>query len=188
MWSVSDERSARGMAAGDPDAAAAFVARFQRRVFGLARTITGDDTLAEDVAQEALLRAWRHGGRLRPAARQRRDLAADDHPEPRDRPGPGAAALGRSIPTSCSRSVLAAPGPGPAEAAIAPRTSARLRAALAGLPPEQRRAIVLAGVLGLSGREVAEAEEIPLGHGEDPDPHRDAPPAGGRSAHEERAE
>ena len=39
----------------------------------------------------------------------------------------------------------------------------RLRVAILTLPVEQQRAIVLAGVLGLSGREVAELEEIPLG-------------------------
>jgi RNA polymerase sigma-70 factor (ECF subfamily) len=39
----------------------------------------------------------------------------------------------------------------------------RLREALGTLPAEQRRAIVLAGVVGLTAREVAEREAIPLG-------------------------
>ena len=39
MWAVSDEALIAGLASGDPDAAAAFVRRFQRRVYGLARTI-----------------------------------------------------------------------------------------------------------------------------------------------------
>jgi hypothetical protein len=60
MWSVSDESLVAGLAAGDTNATEAFIARFQRRVYGLARAITRDDVLAEDVAQEALLRAWRH--------------------------------------------------------------------------------------------------------------------------------
>jgi RNA polymerase sigma-70 factor (ECF subfamily) len=38
-----------------------------------------------------------------------------------------------------------------------------LRDALTGLPDEQRRAVVLAGVWGLTAREIAEREEIPLG-------------------------
>ena len=62
MWSVADDALVAGMAAGDADAASAFVERFQRRVFGLAYTIVGDARAAEDVAQEALLRAWRHAG------------------------------------------------------------------------------------------------------------------------------
>ena len=40
----------------------AFVERFQRRVYGLALTVLGDPRAAEDVAQEAMVRAWRHGG------------------------------------------------------------------------------------------------------------------------------
>src|SRR5437773_1693391 len=62
MWSVSDDALVAGLAAGDQDAASAFVRRFQRRVFGLARTIVADDRAAEDVAQEAFMRAWRHAG------------------------------------------------------------------------------------------------------------------------------
>ena len=54
------------MAAGDADAASAFVGRFQRRVYGLALTITGEARTAEDVAQEALLRAWRHAAAYDP--------------------------------------------------------------------------------------------------------------------------
>ena len=38
-----------------------------------------------------------------------------------------------------------------------------LHAALADLPEEQRRAVVLAGVWGLSAREISEQDEIPLG-------------------------
>ncbi len=84
MWTVSDETLVAGLAAGDREAASAFVQRFQRRVYGLARTIVYDD---------------------------------------RD----------------------------------------RLRVALAGLPEEQSRAVVLAGLLGYTAREVGEIEDIPLG-------------------------
>jgi RNA polymerase sigma-70 factor (ECF subfamily) len=66
-------------------------------------------------------------------------------------------------PDELLASVVPAAGPGPEEAAEVMEEVARLRVALAALPLDQRRAIVLAGVLGLSGREVAEVEEIPLG-------------------------
>ena len=68
MWSVSDDALVAGLAAGDSDAASAFVRRFQRRVFGLARTIVPDNRAAEDVAQEAFLRAWRHAAAYDPDA------------------------------------------------------------------------------------------------------------------------
>src|ERR1044072_5147996 len=48
-----------GLAVGDPPAANAFVPRFQGNVSGLALSITRDPTLAEDVSQEAFLRAWK---------------------------------------------------------------------------------------------------------------------------------
>ncbi|HEV8065057.1 MAG TPA: sigma-70 family RNA polymerase sigma factor, partial [Acidimicrobiales bacterium] len=48
------------MATGDEGAGVAFVRRYQRRVFGLAFSIVGDADMAEDIAQEALVRAWRH--------------------------------------------------------------------------------------------------------------------------------
>src|SRR5947208_15124856 len=60
MWEASNEALLAGFVTGDPDAAAAFIRRFQRRVFGLARSIVSDPSLAEDVAQEAFVRAWRH--------------------------------------------------------------------------------------------------------------------------------
>ncbi len=51
-----------GFAAGDTDAATAFVRRYQARVFGLAVTMVGDPAAAEEIAQEAFARAWRHAG------------------------------------------------------------------------------------------------------------------------------
>ncbi len=54
-----------GMAIGDERAAVVFVRRYQKRVFGLAVGMLDDRGVAEDVAQEALLRAWRHVARLR---------------------------------------------------------------------------------------------------------------------------
>lgn len=162
MWSVSDETLYAGLAAGDRDATDAFVARFQRRLYGLARSITGDDRVAEDVAQEALLRAWRHASAYDPRRGSvatwlltiTRNLAIDE--------------IRVRRPAAFDPEVLiamAAPSPdrGPDDLAAVSEDVTRLREALTTLPSDQRRAIVLAGVLGLSGREVAEHESIPLG-------------------------
>src|SRR4051794_33678149 len=62
VWRASDEALLAGLASGDADATVAFVRRYQRRVYGLALTLLRDRDLADDVAQEALLRAWRHAG------------------------------------------------------------------------------------------------------------------------------
>jgi RNA polymerase sigma factor (sigma-70 family) len=162
MWTVSDDALVAGVAAGDQDAASAFVRRFQRRVYGLARTIVMDDRAAEDIAQEAFLRAWRHAAAYDPrrgsvigwlltitrnlaidAVRVRRPLAFDP------------AALVGLDRVSSERQ--------PQELAVLSDDTERLRTALAGLPEEQGRAIVLSGLLGYTAREVGELEDIPLG-------------------------
>ena len=56
---LPDETLLAGLGAGDADLALAFVRRFQRIVFGVAMTIVGDPTAAEDVAQQAFEQAWR---------------------------------------------------------------------------------------------------------------------------------
>jgi RNA polymerase sigma-70 factor (ECF subfamily) len=52
---------------------------------------------------------------------------------------------------------------GPGEHAELADDRERLRVALARLPEEQSRAVLLAGVLGYTAREVGEIEDIPLG-------------------------
>jgi RNA polymerase sigma factor (sigma-70 family) len=159
---TSDEALLAGLAAGDRDSSAAFVRRFQRRVYGLARTIVGDPGTAEDVSQEAFVRAWRYaasydarrGTVLTWLLTIARNVAVDRlrlrQPEPLD-PDVLAAKL-----------QLHHPGEGRDEhAAVADRDE--LREALAILPEDQRRALLLAAYFGRTAAEVAELEAIPIG-------------------------
>src|SRR5580658_10599849 len=57
---LGDEGLLAGVAHGDDAAMAAFVRRYQKRVFGLAYSMLGDTGAAEEVAQEAFVRVWRH--------------------------------------------------------------------------------------------------------------------------------
>jgi len=66
MWTVSDEALLAGLGSGDPGAAAAFVDRFQRRVFGMTLSVLRDRQAAEEAAQEAFVRAWRHASTYDP--------------------------------------------------------------------------------------------------------------------------
>ena len=65
---LSDEALLAGMAVGDQSAAVTFTRRYQRRVFGLAYSMTSDAGVAEDVAQEAMLQGLAPRACVRPEA------------------------------------------------------------------------------------------------------------------------
>jgi RNA polymerase sigma factor (sigma-70 family) len=159
----SDESLLAGLAAGDVEAAVAFVRRFQRRVYGLAVTIVRDPDGAEDVAQETFLRAWRHAAAY-DARRGRvstwllaitRNLAID---AVRLR---GGDRLDREL--LASRLLVSGTEGEPADRVWQLDDSERVRLALDGLPEEQRQAIVLAGCFGRTALEISELEGVPLG-------------------------
>jgi RNA polymerase sigma-70 factor (ECF subfamily) len=157
----SDEALLAGLAAGDREAAAAFVRRFQRRAYGLARTIVGDRGEAEDVAQEAFVRAWRYAASY--DARRGtvltwiltivRNVAVDRLRVRRAEP--------LDPETVAAKLQLQNADRDRDEAARLERS--RLREAVATLPSEQRRALVLALFFGRTAQEVATHESIPLG-------------------------
>jgi RNA polymerase sigma-70 factor (ECF subfamily) len=132
------------MVVEDPDAATAFVRRFQAQVFGLAVAVTRDRTLAEDVAQEAFLRAWRAAPTFDRARGSvagwlltiTRNVAID------------AVRARRSDPTDddeLDRLLhLTLTGEDTAEVASTAVEAARALATLRRGPPEQARAVVLA--------------------------------------------
>jgi RNA polymerase sigma factor (sigma-70 family) len=156
-----DDLLLAGLCAGDPLLTVAFVGRFQRIVFGVALGVVGDSGLAEDVAQQAFERAWSRGstydarrGSVRSwLIRITHNLAVD------------AARVRRPFPieTEALDLLIAAILNGPEHQAVAREASAELRQALAALPAEQARAVVLSAVHGLTAREVAAFEAIPLG-------------------------
>lgn len=163
-WTPADDALLAGYGDGDPKAAASFIRRHQARVYGLALSIVVDPVLAEDVSQEAFTRAWRHAATY--DARRgsvttwlltiTRNQAID------------ALRLRRCVPvdpTTLAALDMKATGldAEPGEAAERADQAGRLRTALAGLPENQRRALVLAGLMGRTAKEVSEREDIPLG-------------------------
>ncbi|MFF3325082.1 RNA polymerase sigma factor [Streptomyces sp. NPDC002889] len=158
---MADDALLAGLTTDDPEIAVAFVRRFQQKVFGVAITVTGDAQLAEDVAQQTFERAWRHAqvydsrrGSVRTwltaiahnlaidAVRSRRAFPVD--------PGDLAPLLDAVTQT-------------PERQAIADETSAEVRSAIAELPPGQARAVVMAGIYGMTAQQIADVEKVPLG-------------------------
>jgi RNA polymerase sigma factor (sigma-70 family) len=157
----SDEELLAGVASGDEGAAHALVRRYERRVFGIALAILADSHAAEDAAQVAFERVCRHAADF-DARRARastwilaiaRNCAVDVRRSRR---------LPPADPDTCAWE-LADAGSDPLQRAIARDSLRELGAAIAALPPEQRRALTLAALSGCSAREVAEREGIPLG-------------------------
>ncbi len=147
------------MAHGDEWAAVTFVRRYQRRVFGLAHAMLGDAGAAEDVAQEALTRAWRHA-QIFDARRGSvatwvltitRNLAIDS------------LRVRRSLTMSAQELVGLQEPDLQADPPAHVDTTVEVRRALGGLPTHQRRAVVLAALYGFTAAEIAEVEKIPLG-------------------------
>jgi len=159
---LSDESLLAGMASGDTDAAAVFVRRYQGRIYGLAFTIVGSAQVAEEVAQEAFLRIWRNAAAYDPRRGRvstwvltiTRNRAIDALRLRGEQPVDPHALMGALLVRE--RGQLASPGTDYEE-------REHVRHALRALPPEQSRPIVLSVFYGLTAKEAAELEGIPLG-------------------------
>lgn len=160
-------RFAARLQARDPSALRELFEREGRRALGLAYRVLGDHAAAEDAVQEAFAQLWERADRLDPAGgriesllmtmvyRRAIDLARTRRngavalPPPDTLPhvdADAAAVLDRVL------DLLSSDG-----------LRRRLRAALGGLPEEQRRVVEHAYFDGMTLREIAESEQIPLG-------------------------
>lgn len=162
MWSLTDDSLLAGLASGDSRAATAFVRRHQGRVYGLALAIVNDAATAEDVAQEAFVRVWRHAGAFDPRRGSvvtwmltiTRNVAIDVLRGRRQEP----------VDPETLSGLQGAPAEGgPEERPVEVDERARISRALEDLPNDQRRALLLAAFYGCSAREIGDMEHIPLG-------------------------
>ncbi|MEO6027980.1 MAG: sigma-70 family RNA polymerase sigma factor [Candidatus Binatia bacterium] len=151
------------MVRGDEGALRMLYDRLSSLAYGMALRIARNPDAAQDAVQEAFLRVWRRAdtfdperGRARPwFLRLVRNVAID---QLRSRGVRGRAEMEKSYDASAE-----IPSEQPDDVAAREERAARIRSALAGLPPDQRRAVEIAYFEGLSHSEIAEREGMPLG-------------------------
>ena len=158
---LPDETLLAGLGAGDADLAIAFVRRFQRLVFGVAVTVLSDPGIAEDVAQQAFEQAWRHAqvydsrrGSVRAWLTTITHNLAIDVVRAR---------TSAPVDPADLPALLTAVTDTPERLAVAHDNAAHVRRALARLPSPQARAVAMAGIYGMTARQIADVEGVPLG-------------------------
>ncbi|GIW11756.1 MAG: RNA polymerase subunit sigma-24 [Dehalococcoidia bacterium] len=163
---LEEDRLILASQAGDVGAFNQLVERYQQAVFTLCRRMLGDPELAADATQETFLNAYEHLGQFRGGAfktwlfriaanacydvlrsRKRRpstslDELVDDEEEPKEFPDTGES---------------------PEQYLLRRELGQLLLRALAILPPEQRMAVILSDIQGLSYDEIAEVTGSELG-------------------------
>lgn len=159
---ASDLAILAAIARQEPDALGTLYDRYGRLAFGLAYRMLGDAAGAEEVVQDAFMRVWRRAGSF---DQQRGGVrawlltivhhCAIDHTRRR------ATRRAGEVDFDALEPVLEAP-----DVWIDVLDGLRaesVRAALAGLPEEQRHTIELAYFDGLTQSEIAERTGVPLG-------------------------
>ena len=156
---VDESRLLEQARGGDQHAFAALVRPHGRKVRAVCLRITGDEQLAQDAAQDALLAAWRAIGGFEGRARFSTWLCQIAHnsalAQVRKRRTVPIDEIDESKPQAFAQH-------GSFESADTVEAVHTVRWALAKLPPDFRAAIVLREYGGLSYQEIAEAQSIPI--------------------------
>jgi RNA polymerase sigma-70 factor (ECF subfamily) len=158
---LPDDALLAALGLGEPDAAAVFVRRFQRKVYGVAYLVTNDAGLAEDASQQAFEKAWRHAASFDP----RRGSVATWLLSITRNASIDLVRVRRSTPIDPDDLLVLLPPTrerDPEQAAIEADQLGQLRPALDALPAGQRRAVLLATVAGRTSTEIAQIEGVPV--------------------------
>lgn len=155
LESGSDEDLMAQVASGDHAAFRILMARHMRRAIRVAQGVVRHQGEADDVAQDAFLRIWRHARAFDPARARFTtwmhrivvNLAIDRARQPRTVPIEYASDVADGVPD-------------PLASILESEKQAAIHAALAEMPERQRAAIALFHFEGLSGRESAQVLDL----------------------------
>ena len=156
----TDEDLVRECLEGDRSAYGELVRRHQGRVHGIAYRALRDESLAEDLAQEVFIRAFRslhrfqQGRRFGPWLMAITSNRIRDHLKARTRRGEVTWEMDRHQPIKEST---------PLERAAARRTLSQVERAVSEMPDETREVLRLRFTLGYDYDDIAETLNIPLG-------------------------
>jgi RNA polymerase sigma-70 factor (ECF subfamily) len=151
-------------ACGDERALGALYDAAGPAVFGTALRILDDRAAAEEVVLDVFLQVWRQAERWDPARGTPLGwLLMLARTRAIDRRRSGAVQRARTMPLPDAVSEMPSAAPGPEDDSLAAERRRLVRAALDALPGEQRVAVELAWLRGLSHAEVAAALGAPLG-------------------------
>jgi RNA polymerase sigma-70 factor, ECF subfamily len=149
--------------AGDAQAFGTIVRRYERRAIGIARTLGGSHADAEDVAQEAFVRAYRALRQFRGQSTFRTwlfQIVANTARTHRARRRSRLEITGEPDDQVTAAVERASSGDRIEDAVIA---RDEVRRALASVPAELREAVVLRDIEGLDYREIADLLDVPIG-------------------------
>jgi RNA polymerase sigma-70 factor (ECF subfamily) len=162
-----DEVIVDGIRRGDGRAVAALYDRYASLVFSLGLRMLGNREAAEELVQEAFLRAWRQIATYQPSLGRvsnwllgiARNLAIDELRRRGARPQ----TVSNDENEEQINQIATSREEDPAERAQAAAQSAQIRQALNALPPAQREVMELAYYAGLTQSEIAAQLGDPLG-------------------------
>ena len=166
----SDAFLVQQVQAGQQKAFDLLVAKYQRRIYRLVLRFIRDPSLAEDVAQETFLRAYRAIGQFRGdsqfytwlyriAVNTAKKAISDDMRDPTVSEGDGS---GRDEETF-SPTELLTNHETPESILVSKEIVQTVNAAMESLPEDLRMAITLREIEGLSYEDIAEAMQCPIG-------------------------
>jgi RNA polymerase sigma-70 factor (ECF subfamily) len=158
MLAFEDRLLLRQLNRGSRDALRRIYVKYRRELFTVAVALVGDGDLAEDCLQDVFVRLAESAGQIRIVSNLKAYLASSIINRARDRVRREA----RRVGCAAERPGCCASAPSPPQQLANDEQVAALLKAIRQLPNEQREVFVLHAQAGLSFRDIAATQGVPL--------------------------